>query len=144
MSIRIAALRPFVGGMGHELSLLAREAAAGACPGERLGDTLRREYAEERARREPTLTPSVRESVRGILMRSAPMGGAVIPIGAIAPETGGAVSLDTLVTQIADWLRAEGLKVSIVRSPGPGSFRVTSIAVSWTPEPEAPRFNSVA
>lgn len=129
--------------MGHDLGLLAREAAE-ARAGERLGDTLRREYAEERARREPTLTPSVRESVRGILMRSAPMGGAVIPIGAIAPDVGGAVSLDTLVTQIADWLRAEGLKVSIVRSPGPGSFRVTSIAVSWTPEPEAPRFNSVA
>lgn len=143
MSIRIAALRPFVGSMGHDLGLLAREAAE-ARAGERLGDTLRREYAEERARREPTLTPSVRESVRGILMRSAPMGGAVIPIGAIAPDVGGAVSLDTLVTQIADWLRAEGLKVSIVRSPGPGSFRVTSIAVSWTPEPEAPRFNSVA
>ena len=129
--------------MGHELGLLARGAAE-ARAGERLGDTLRREYAEERARREPTLTPSIREAVRGILMRSAPMGGAVIPIGAIAPDVGGAVSLDTLVTQIADWLRAEGLKVSIVRSPGPGSFRVTAVAVSWTPEPEAPRFNSVA
>lgn len=143
MSIRIAALRPFVGGMGHDLGLLAREAAE-ARSGERLGDALRREYAEERARREPTLTPSVRESVRGILMRSAPMGGAVIPIQAVAPDVGGAANLDTLVAQLADWLRQEGLKVSIVRSPGPGSFRVTSIAVSWTPEPEAPRFNGVA
>jgi len=148
MSIRIAALKPIVSEavLERDLGRLLRSTVSEVelRSVERLGDALRRAYAEERARQEPTLTPAIRETVAGILLRSAPMGAAVIPMGSILPDTGGVISVETLVAQLASWLRSEGLKVSVVRSPGPGSFRVSSIAVSWTPEPESKEFHSVA
>lgn|GEM_PF-7134118 len=148
MSIRIAALKPIVEGISErDLGRFLRSTVTATAPQpepERLGDVLRRAYAEERMRREPTLTPAIREAVTAVLTRAAPMGAAIIPIDSLLTQPGGAVSLEGLVAQMAAWLRSEGLKVSIVRSGGPGAFRVSSIAVSWTPEPESARFDTVA